>query len=736
MNFPPQRTLSIRLTLTVLAVGAALPTLAAGQDVANTQSPASTPTVPLTQVIVTGSEEQYNARRDDTTTKIVVSQEEIRKFGDSTLADVLKRQPGISISGGGPGGGGEIRMRGLGSGYTQILLDGVAAPSGFSVDSLSPDLVEKIEIIRAGTADLSARAIAGTINIVLKRKIQSGKRELKLRAQHSNVFFSPAATFQVSDKLGKVAYSMDTELRYGRFKQHYEQFENADNPLGTRLWTRRAAVQNDGSFHSLSLTPRLNWTASDKDSVSWQNFIRLQRSHGDSQSRWSAQEGPLPDYPIDHIAPEESRIQLRTDLNWQRKLGAGAKLDTKFGLNASRVRGQQDEFGFDAGRVQQLERAVANDVDGYGATLTGKYSMPFGNNHQLGAGWDGSQQSTKITRDERDLYGQDTVPVFANHDYKATLQRLAVYAQDEWTMSPKLSAYVGARWETLRTSSHGNDYADIRNTSNVFSPIVQMVWKLPYDTKDQVRVALTRTYRSPDLERLLPRVTRSLNNSQVTPDSIGNPYLKPELANGIDIAFEHNGSTGAQMSVSAYARRISDYITTTTNLVDGRWRSMPGNDGDAHTKGIEFDAKFPLRLLLKDAKDSSAHMNMARNWSSLSNVPGPYNRLGGQTPFTANVGLDYAINTAFSGGANFTFKSGGPMRISLTTSTYSTVKRELDIYALWKYSPTTRIRLTAVNLLAEPATEVTRYTDAGGAMQRTSVYPFSAIVRLALETQF
>ena len=128
---------------------------------------------PIQQVEIKGAATAYDARRNDTATKIVVSQEEILKNGDTTLGEVLKRLPGITI-GGVQGRGGDIRMRGLGSGYTQILLNGEPAPPGFSLDSISPDMIERIEIMRAATAEYSTQAIAGGINIVLKRAIVDG----------------------------------------------------------------------------------------------------------------------------------------------------------------------------------------------------------------------------------------------------------------------------------------------------------------------------------------------------------------------------------------------------------------------------------------------------------------------------------------------------------------------------------------------------------------------------------
>lgn len=688
------------------------------------------------RVTVAGSAEQYDARREDTSTRIVVTQEEIRKYGDSTLADVLKRQPGISISGGAAGRGGEIRMRGLGAGYTQILLNGEPAPGGFTLDSLAPELVEKIEIQRAATADLSAQAIAGTINIILKRKVQSAQRDLKVRAEHSSVFFSPSATLQLSDKAERMSYTVGAEMRNGRFEQDYTQVEDGWDGAGRQILQRKVVRQNDGGFRSLSLTPRINWTLSNGDTLSSQSFLRLQRSHSLSDGQWSAvPQSALPDYPFDRSWPEDHRSQLRTDLNWLHKLEPGQKLETKAGLEASRQRNRQHDAGYDLAQRRTLDRDVHTGSDERGATFTGKYSVAYETGHQFSAGWDAAHQSSDVDRDSLETLGLGAVPVPDNRHYDATLRRLALYAQDEWSVTPQLSMYLGLRWETRHTRSAGSDFATITNTANVLSPILQGLWKLPDSKQDQVRLALTRTYRGAELDSLMPRVTRSLNNSEVAPDRSGNPALKPELAWGIDAALERYGSDGAQMSVSVYARQISGYIHDDTSNVRGRWLAMPVNDGRARTRGIELDAKFPLHSLLSQVNNTDVRFNLARNWSSVSNVPGPDNRLASQTPLTANAGFDYRFNPGISGGANFTYRSGGPQRISIHTSTYSTVKRELDLYALWKFAPRTQLRVTAVNLLAEPATEVARYTDANGSLRNTSVYPFSAILRVALEMQ-
>lgn len=124
------------------------------------------------------SADAYDPRRDDTASKIVVTREEIVKYGDTSVLDVLKRVPGVTVTGAN-GRGGEVRMRGLGSGYTQILINGERTPAGFTIDSLSPDVIERIEVLRTATAEFSTQSIAGTINIVLKKAILDSKIDSK-----------------------------------------------------------------------------------------------------------------------------------------------------------------------------------------------------------------------------------------------------------------------------------------------------------------------------------------------------------------------------------------------------------------------------------------------------------------------------------------------------------------------------------------------------------------------------
>lgn len=706
-----------------LRLALALAALTAQNAIAQS-TPAAADGAPVQKVEVSVGRDSYDARRDDTATKIVVTQEELRKYGDSLLTDVLKRQPGITVTGGAPGrGGGEIRMRGLGNGYTQVLLNGDSAPPGFSIDSLAPEQVERIEIMRAATAEFSTQAIAGTINIVLKKRVSAARRTAKLTTEASDVYQSGNAVAELADKKERMSYTVVTSLRGGRFDQDFERVEEMYAPGGARLWSQTASVESSGHFANLSVSPRVNWTTAGGTLTS-QSFLSAMR--GPFEATTSREPNPLVPqaFTAEKLDALNRNNSARTDLTWAHKLPEGRKLEVKAGLNTSR----QDSLASEqADGPVQIDRDTRTVTRQHGWTTTGKYSTPFAEGHALTAGWDLSDARSKEAFHRDDLGGAVTDDLFTTDTLRS-----AVYLQDDWTVTPRWMLYFGLRWESIETRSDGMDYDEVRNRSSVLSPLFQALWKLPQTKNDQLRLALTRTYKAP--ARLSPRRFTSINNSATSPDSQGNPYLKPELATGIDAAYEHYfGPGNAMMSVSAYARRIEDLTRNDVVFVDGRWVSMPVNDGNARTRGIELDTKFPLKQFVGGAPELDVRANLARNWSSVDTVPGPHNRLADQVPYSANLGFDYKYSGRVSMGGTYSFKGGGPVQVSRHSGTYATIKRELDFYALWKFKSGIQLRFTAVNLLAQPFTNVSTYEDENGRRVSTTVLPFSPILRIGVE---
>ncbi len=292
------------------------------------------------------------------------------------------------------------------------------------------------------------------------------------------------------------------------------------------------------------------------------------------------------------------------------------------------------------------------------------------------------------------------------------MARLALYAQDEWNLTPRWSLYLGARWEGIRTTTTGNTFNTGRSSSNVWSPVMQTLFKIPDTKGDQLRFAVTRTYKAPSFQQLIPRRQTSIDNRSTDPDFAGNPDLKPELALGFDASYEHYWAEGAMFSISGSMRRIDDYTRYLVNFDGARWVAMPMNAGRATTRGLELETKFPLKALMKDAPAIDLRASVSANWSRVDGVPGPDNRLDGQTPLSANLGFDYK-HSAFSTGASFAYKQGGTVRVSDRQTNFLVARRELEAYALYKFTPKQQLRLAFTNLLGQDFVNRSSYRGTG-----------------------
>ena len=297
--------------------------------------------------------------------------------------------------------------------------------------------------------------------------------------------------------------------------------------------------------------------------------------------------------------------------------------------------------------------------------------------------------------------------------------------------------YFGLRWEGIETRSTGNTYSPVDNKSSVWSPLFQTLWKLPDSKNDQLRFGLTRTYKAPSVNSLIPRRFATNNNSPTSPDQQGNPLLKPELAWGIDVALEHYLEGGGLLTASTFVRRIQDITHNRVDKINGLWVSMPVNEGIANTHGIELEAKLPLRSLWKTAPAIDFRANIARNWSTLTTVPGPNNRLDQQTPVSGTLGIDYKMDTLpLTMGGSYSFQNGGPVRISLNQYAYSVPKRSLDLYGLWKFNPKLQLRVAYANALHQDNITESTYVQGSAYTTDTSITPTTGVLRALLEMKF
>ena len=664
-------------------------------------------------------------RRSSTASKIIVNSEEINKYGDSNVMDVLKRLPGITVDSGPGGRGGAIRMRGLGAGYTQILVNGERMPPGFSLDNIAPDMIDRIEIIRGATAEFSTQAIAGTINVVLKRALSQKKEEFRASVSVQNDEPTVFASGQVSDKTGALSWTLPFNFVRFSFRnegQSEQRFFGPDNELLQQFGSHRG---NEGWGGNVNLAPRLSWELGKNNTLNVDAFALTGLFRGFFTEDNTPRTGPPPPYvkTENHVSNEFHSYRLNT--NWVRRFADESRLDARLGITHFDFDSMSDFTARDVSTAVALQRIVDSEASDNTMTTVGKYTLNVMQGHNLSAGWDAAYTLRDDLRLQSDFFPLTSTTTRRDEEFETNVRRLALYAQDEWDWSETFAIYTGLRWEGIETRSDGNTYDPIRNRSSVLSPIVNLLWRLPGSEKDQVRLGISRTYKPINTGDLVPRRFFAPNNSPTTPDFIGNPNLKPELSWGIDTGYEHYPAGGGNIGVSLFYRSIEDVIQRQTSFQDGLYVSRPENIGTAKVKGIEIDAKGSLTQLVAGAPRIDLRANFAVNKSTVDFLPGPHNRLDEQPPWNGTAGADYRFTSVpLTLGTSFTARGAGTVRVSTSQVIYRSINRQWEAFGLWRFSPKVSVRLTVQDMLAQDNTTVSRFTDAGGFVtERSSVDP-------------
>lgn len=175
----------------------------------------------------------------------VVEPEELKQAGNSTLGEILSRQPGIEFANSGSNGAtGSVFMRGTSSGHTLVLIDGMRVGSASlgqmsSWSRIPASQVERIEILRGPASSLyGSDAIGGVIQIFTR----TGK-----------------GPFQVNAEAGVGSYSTSTVAA---------GFSGSQNDWRYSL---NASVYRTDGFNSIK-NPRNNAYNKDRDSFENQSL--------------------------------------------------------------------------------------------------------------------------------------------------------------------------------------------------------------------------------------------------------------------------------------------------------------------------------------------------------------------------------------------------------------------------------------------------------------------------------
>jgi iron complex outermembrane receptor protein len=693
--FPMRPTAEAALLLSLCA-----PMFAIGQDAVGVQTEPGTGNQPsvIQRVEIVAKQGSTELRRAASVAKQIYGREELDRYGDTNTLDVLRRLPGVNVDSGGP------RMRGLGAGYTQILINGDPAPQGFNLDQLSPSQIERIEVIKAATADQSTQAIAGTINVILKETSRRALSSLRLGVSNGRDRPTGNLNYSISESRGPFNLSLPVSV----FEWNRQVRNLVDRKMagtdGQPALSEQLGTNTSWGW-GYNVAPRFNYKISDEQTLSLATFFQ--------KGYWN--------YSTDYINRavsgnpvfDDNAIQggfwenRRGNLTWIHRFSEDQRIEIKAGV-------QQFRGGFDLNNlranVTQLKTNGNNRDDAI--TQAGKYSQLLGDQHTLTAGWDLETRERQERRTTTDGAGLALLAAFEGQAFEAKMNRQAFYIQDEWEISPKWQLYLGLRNERI-VSESTNTTSPLVNVSSVTSPLAHVTYKFDPKSKDMVRASLTRSYKAPGLNTMLARpvingayTNTNVTNTYLSPDRIGNPGLAPELATGLDIAYENYLSNDGILSVGLFHRNLTNVVRNLTVLRQvswanaPRWITQPQNFSDAVTQGVEFElrgrASDLLPQLLSDAKGLNIRTSVNFYRSSIDALMGPNNRLDGQQPWSANLGFDQRINSLrMTVGGNLSLTPGYDTRQTAEQVLKRSITRGIDVFAMMPLSPTMSFRAAA-----------------------------------------
>lgn len=539
--------------------------------------------------------------------KTIVTREEMERYGDQSISDTLRRATGFQMPtpGQGPrGGGGASGMRFRGGGAPTFLINGEPVQGGprggmSIIDNITPDMIERIEIVKQPSVAQASVASAGVINIILKEPL--------------------------NDTIGGTI-----KLGYGVKKSGQQDEER-----------KQVTLQADGRNEALSYSVSANQNWSDTTSITQTQTATSSTNQRRTTNRTSQVFSPRLEYELDEQKKLVAELFYRNnESNGLRNNQVQDDKNDSIRLNTRYERkedGQSDKIRLSAEHQNetQLTRSPLNTF--YTDETIDEYGM----------GYDGVR---KFDATKQLKFGVDAKGSSLESNVAETLdeQRYALYAEGSLKFTDQQTITLGARQEWLNRRG----LVDYNNQH--LSPVLAHLFNITPQWSLQTN--LSQAFRSPNSDRLVSTVSVSTDTDAGTlnnPDRGGNPSLKPERINAFETTLAYNTAAGG-VNLTAYNREIKDYIERTIQLEGSRYVERPQNQHEATTYGVEASGRYAL----KQTDAGHAFMLNTQVSTVRAKVEDRFNqkRLANDVaPYSASAGLNYSyqpwkISTALNVG--------------------------------------------------------------------------------------
>jgi len=744
MRIKPKRFVAALMLTSCLAT----PSLLAAQ----TRAPAE-----LEELVVTG-EITYRDRTETVAPELVYDQKFFEKFEPVSVGDQLKRVPGVAFTSD-IGEYDSPQLRGLGQGFTQVLVNGRPIPGAGNdrtvfVDRIPAEIIDRIEIIRSPSADIDSQGVGGTINIILK----SGESLPPGVIARGGVTYdvdmekwSPTGAVSVSgrndDETVLYSFTVDAQRRFNNkhtieevFEDDSEGFDQEVTSGGdgrglVRFFDRDQSVavertEEEDSRRStdLSFNGDLTWKPSDQTTLRFDGYYLRTRRKEHQDTHIFEGDGSVGGLDFDDGEHETEDARFHQDSYGlaallEQRLGENASFEAQLRHNGFKDDSFQEKYSEDDGHTPfENETSRAKDKE-WLADGAFKTAMPgladslgmSGLSLKVGAAAKFKNRRYRlVTGDDLDDVGEEK---FSDGAFKYEEKRLDAFAVLEAQLTEAVKFEAGLRAEKTKTEQNFEtvftnnedaevieDAGSVKSDEFQLNPSAHLQWAMT--GSDQLRFSVARTVRRPSIDQLVPAVSReSPGDDDAT---IGNAGLEFETSWGFDIGYERRLAGRGIFGVNAFRRDISNLIglVSTGAPADtvGAGSGLDGslytyeNLGKAKVWGVELDLSTPLSFI--GLEETGFFANYTRLWSERTDpITGEDVRVDYQPKYVYNFGLTHNLpewNASFG----FSYQKQG---IS-TFRTLGEIERQwyganLEVFVEKRLGENIVLRLSGNNLL-------------------------------------
>lgn len=461
----------------------------------------------------------------------VITEKDLKDKRINSIADALTDVEGVDISpSAGKTGGLNIRIRGMDSEYSLVLIDGRRqnstgdiTPNGFgeSNNSFIPPIsaIERIEIIRGPASTLyGSDAMGGVVNIITKKVSNEWTGSITLEG----------TLLPSSSSFGNQ-----------RAADAFITGPIVQDLLGVQLRARKAQRSQsnvgylDNNNNSVELSMGNNPTKSDLETIGARITFTPTKQHDlsveyEKTEQWydnsKGQLGTLGANGGYDNAQEYNRDRLTLAHTWRNKLGS---LESSISNTQTETVGRLIPSRAQAGlNVMTPRRLESEDT-----IFDTKFATQYLDGHNItfgGQWWDASiKDGLRVNKE-------------------VSFKQLGLFAEDTWALSPDLALTVGLRFD------------DHDTFGTFWTPRAYLVWNA--NDNWTFKGGYSEGYKAPRLERL----THGIYNvgGQGRTPLFGNPDLKPETSNNFELGTYFNNDSNFDANITAFYSQVKDKIVT------------------------------------------------------------------------------------------------------------------------------------------------------------------------------